>query len=225
MSRALRIDALDELAGFVVHQLRNHLQVIAGDAALGAQDTIEAKNRRFEKIAAEVGRSALLVEQLLGLAHPDHRGEHCADLRKVCQDVVQRYGGVLPRSIVFTAELPPVPVGAILDQVGLEYALLNLLLNARHAMPTGGALTLRVETVDDRAVIEMRDTGAGIPQEVVDRVFDPYFTTKPRGEGTGLGLAAVRRFVESANGTVSVESRSGEGSTFRLSFPVAPLVV
>jgi signal transduction histidine kinase len=110
----------------------------------------------------------------------------------------------------------------------LERAVLNLVVNARDAMPAGGPVGVTVDAVDDVAddgrpgqflVVAVSDRGTGIPAEVLDRIFDPFFTTKPRGQGTGLGLAVVGQVAEHAGGFVRVQTAVGQGTTFRLFLP------
>ena len=102
----------------------------------------------------------------------------------------------------------------------LQQVLVNLVLNAVHAMPEGGTLTLGVEDADLGVAIIVRDTGHGIPPEVLKRVFDPFFTTK-QAEGTGLGLSISQKIVARAGGEISVESRARNGSAFRIFLPAA----
>jgi CheY-like chemotaxis protein len=124
---------------------------------------------------------------------------------------------------------------AFADPAALEAAVLNVALNARDAMPDGGVLTIRTSTVaiteiptidddlkpGDYALLEIEDTGSGMPPDVVARVFEPFFTTKTSGHGTGLGLSMVYGFAKQSGGTVTIESQPGRGTTFRLFLPLA----
>jgi signal transduction histidine kinase len=105
----------------------------------------------------------------------------------------------------------------------VRQAVLNVIVNALQAMPEGGRLTVRTRAEDDEAVLEIEDTGAGIPDEVRARIFEPFFTTK--ASGTGLGLAVVRRIVEGHGGTVVVRSGAGGGTVFGLKFPLGRAAV
>jgi signal transduction histidine kinase len=102
--------------------------------------------------------------------------------------------------------------------------LLNLAINARDAMPDGGALILRVMRVSERVVVQVKDTGVGMSEDVRARIFDPFFTTKQPGQGTGLGLATVFSIVAAHGGTIEAESEEGRGSTFSIALPVAQSV-
>jgi signal transduction histidine kinase len=105
------------------------------------------------------------------------------------------------------------------DHFQMEQMFLNLVLNAIEAMPEGGMLTLKTRVRDDQVVAEVTDNGSGISEGVRERIFDPFFTTREVGEGTGLGLAVSDSIVAAHGGTLEVESRLGEGSTFRVRLP------
>jgi signal transduction histidine kinase len=109
---------------------------------------------------------------------------------------------------------------ALFDEAQLRQALLNLLRNAREAMPGGGPIAVRVAAEGMSVVIDVEDRGGGIPEEIRARVFDPFFSTK--GEGTGLGLAITRHIVEAHGGAVTCERREGGGTRFRIALPIAP---
>jgi signal transduction histidine kinase len=113
----------------------------------------------------------------------------------------------------------PLPT-ALFDEAQLRQALLNLLRNAREAMPGGGPIGVRVAAEGMSVVVEVADRGGGIPDSIRTRVFDPFFSTK--GEGTGLGLAITRHIVEAHGGTVTCEPRDGGGTRFRIALPIAP---
>ncbi|MEW6410487.1 MAG: ATP-binding protein, partial [Nitrospirota bacterium] len=107
----------------------------------------------------------------------------------------------------------------MIESTDFQQVMLNLFINAIHAMPSGGELIVKTSTVDAKVVIEVRDTGHGIQEENLGKIFDPFFTTKAPGEGTGLGLWMSYEIIREYNGEIDVKSRVGEGSTFTLSFP------
>jgi signal transduction histidine kinase len=107
------------------------------------------------------------------------------------------------------------------DPLQFELALLNLITNSVDAMPSGGKLTVHLERVNDRLRLEIQDTGAGIPSELLGHVFDPWITTKPQGKGSGLGLSIARQVVTSHGGTIRAENRPGKGAAFTIDLPVA----
>ena len=141
----------------------------------------------------------------------------CADRTDVLVLALPRGGVPVGREVAreLDASLPPVPMDARL----VRQAVLNVAVNAVQAMPRGGRLTVRTRCDGGAAVLEVEDTGAGIPAEVRDRIFEPFFTTK--ASGTGLGLAVVKRIVEGHGGAVAVASRPGAGTVFALRFPLA----
>jgi signal transduction histidine kinase len=128
---------------------------------------------------------------------------------------------VLPGGIVLTCELPDTLPLVQINPHGLVHALWNLVINAKQAIDGEGAIELRCGYDRRKVWIEVEDSGPGIPPDVQERIFDPYFTTKPIGQGTGLGLTAVARYVRGSNGAIEVESRGGRGTTFRMAFPRA----
>ena len=144
---------------------------------------------------------------------------------------------VFPKSITFTTDTPPVLSPVVGDATQLHQVLMNLCINARDAMPAGGLLELRtdnLELTEAQAAtqpgahagpyvrVRVRDDGTGISPEHLDRIFDPFFSTKPRGQGTGLGLSTVLGIVRSHGGFVNVQSTVGQGTEFTVCLPAAP---
>ena len=220
LRHAMRIDTVGEMSSMVVHQLRNQFQLIMGHAALGLRSDDEEAARSFQSIVDTLEQSNELLESLLGMARRDGSGVETVDLTSLCEQVCANYRKVLPAQISLAVELPADQITAMLDPQGLEHSLLNLVINARQAIRERGTIRISLRRQDSRAVLEVTDTGQGILAENLDRVFQPFFTTKDRGKGTGLGLAAVQRFAKSSNGDVHVHSEAGVGTTFSLVFPL-----
>lgn len=222
LAHAMRVTTLGEMAGMVVHQLRNQFQLMMGVAALGQREAPAAKDHRFRQVLDSLARCNEYVQHLLDLAHPDEGSIRKFDMVEFVDGFARGVRPVLPSAITLSAELPQEPLAVLVNPRGLEPALLNLVLNARRAMRGRGTLRVRVARVGAAEVaVEVVDSGEGIPAANLARIFEPFFTTRPPGEGTGLGLAAVRRFVHAQGGRVEVESEIGKGSTFRLVFPLA----
>jgi len=226
LRHVLRVETVGEVASMVVHQLRNQFQVIMGHAAAGIRDGDPRTERFFRAIAETLGGTHGLMESLLGLAGdngPDNGPRvRCVDLGDICHAVAQRFGPLLPATCSLELSRTPHRLPGLLDPCGLEHALLNLVINARQAMNNRGTISLELApTANGSALLEVRDTGPGISPQHLGQIFKPFFTTKPRGQGTGLGLAAVQRFVLASNGEVTVESGLGRGTCFRLCFPLA----
>ena len=220
LRHAMRIDTVGEMSSMVVHQLRNQFQLIMGHAALGLRSVDGQAVRSFQSIVDTLGQSNELLENLLGMARRDGSRVETVDLTTLCEQLCANYRKVLPQQIALEVELPPVPIEVVLDAQGLEHSLLNLVINARQAIPEQGTIRIRLDRQDSRAVLHVEDDGKGISAQDLSQVFQPFFTTKDRGKGTGLGLAAVQRFARSSNGDVQVQSEEGVGTTFSLVFPL-----
>lgn len=220
LRHAMRLETVGDLAGLVTHQLRNAFQVMLGHVALDRMDDSAEAAQRLAMVGETLSRSQPLLDQLMRLAHPEEGRQQVCDLGAIAADFHERLRRLMPRSIEVEFRPADGELPVLLDPAGLEHALWNLAINARQAMGTGGALRLAAGCSGGTAFVSVADTGQGIPAEIRGRVFDPYFTTKPPGEGTGLGLAAVDRFVRASNGSVRLASEPGRGSTFWLEFPL-----
>ncbi len=222
LRRADRLSALGELSAGMAHEIRNPLGSIRGTAEI-LRDGMAAGDPRSEFAAIliqEVDRLNRVVQDFLEFARPAESGRSAVDLNALLQELIvltrqpARSGGV---KVEFTAgEIPLVKA----DREQLRQAFLNLILNAFQAMPAGGVLNLATNRSDDRVRLRFRDSGVGIPADHLERIFNPFFTT--RSEGTGLGLAIVHRIIQGHGGRIEVASEPGRGTTFTLLFPPAP---
>jgi signal transduction histidine kinase len=219
LRHALRVETIGDLAGMVCHQLRNTFQVLLGHVTLCGMADDQGRIKRLELIEETLQQARPLLDQLMRMAHPDEGSTVACDVAAVVRQFHRQAQLVLPGAIQLTCEAPDNPPQVLLDPHGLMHALWNLVINARQAIVGEGAITLRCGSDRHNVWIEVSDTGCGMSAEVQQRIFDPYFTTKPPGQGTGLGLTAVARFVRGTNGMIQVESHPGQGSTFRLRFP------
>lgn len=221
LRHALRVETIGDLAGMVCHQLRNTFQVLLGHVTLGNLAGDEERVRRLALIGETLEHARPLLDQLMRMAHPNESAPIVCDLASIVRQFHHQARLVLPGSLQLTCETPEQTPPVLLDPHGLVHALWNLTINARQAIAGEGAITLRCGSDAHQVWLEVADTGCGMPKDVVARIFEPYFTTKPPGQGTGLGLTAVARFVRGSNGLVQVESEVGRGTTFRLRFPQA----
>ena len=221
LRHAMRVETVGDLAGMVTHQLRNAFQVMLGHASLGALGDDADRVRRLALLTDELSNARPLLDQLMSLAHPDDGAPSLRDLDAELRIFHERAARIMPSNITLTLDSCGRELSVQINPRGLEHALWNLVINARHAMPEGGSITLRTAITGEEASLAITDTGGGIAEEIRDLIFDPYFTTKPIGQGTGLGLAAVDRFVRSSNGRIKLNSGVGLGSEFVLTFPLA----
>lgn len=221
LRHALRVETVGDIAGMVCHQLRNTFQVLHGHVTLARMGGTDDREDRLHKIEQTLEHATPLLQQLMHMAHPDEGTTVSCGLSTVLREFHEQASLVLPSSIRITCEVPSHVPDVLLNPHGLVHALWNLVINAKQAIEGEGTIALRCGSDAHQVWIEVSDTGAGIPQDARERIFDPYFTTKPAGQGTGLGLAAVLRFVRSSSGIVQVDSQTGRGTTFRLRFPQA----
>jgi signal transduction histidine kinase len=223
LRHALRVETIGDLAGMVCHQLRNTFQVLMGHITMCSMADDAERVRRLALMEQALQQTRPLLDQLMRMAHPDEGTSVACDVAELVRQFHQQARLILPGSVQMTCEAPTEPTMVLLNPHGLVHTLWNLVINARQAIVGEGAITLRCGRDRHQAWIEVVDTGSGMSKEVQARIFDPYFTTKPPGQGTGLGLTAVDRFVRSSNGLVQVESEVGLGTTFRLRFPIVEL--
>jgi signal transduction histidine kinase len=224
--QASKLATMGELSASIAHELNNPLATVAlrTENLLMQMPEDSEKRKPLEIIAQEVDRMATLVNNLLQFSRRSHRQVSTLDVREEITNSVEFVHYHLRSNNVevvreFADGLPSIQA----DRQQLRQLFLNLLTNASDAMPQGGKLTVRAESNGlgdaEAVVIEFVDTGEGITAENLERIWDPFFTTKPEGKGTGLGLAICRRIVEEHGGTISIQSEVGRGTTVRIVFP------
>jgi signal transduction histidine kinase len=221
LERRNRLAALGEMAAGMAHEIRNPLGGIQLYASLLAKDVADKADslQLVTKISAGVKRLESLVSQVLGFSREITASVTEADLAEVVAEAVElSHNAMLAREIVCTVE-GPASMPVMIDPTLIGQALLNLLLNAADATPNGGsvALTFGAPSADSGARqfhLIVRDTGPGIPANILDKVFNPFFTTKDHG--TGLGLSIVHRIVEAHEGTISVTNPPDGGARFEI---------
>jgi signal transduction histidine kinase/CheY-like chemotaxis protein len=219
-----KMEVVGNLTSGIAHDLNNLLTVIVGATDVLRADiasTDDDARALVEDLDYAASRAALMTRQLLafGRAPTDERTLINAS------EILAGIGRMLPRVLGshVTIKLDIASDCWILgSRSGLEQVALNLAVNARDAMSNGGTLTFELQPSDSTLTLWARDTGTGIPTQLQDRVFEPFFSTK--AAGTGLGLSTVRRLVEHHQGTIAIEQTSPNGTVFRLSFPRAILL-
>lgn len=234
--QASKMEAVGQLAGGVAHDFNNLLTVIMsyGSMLLDRLPPDDCNREDVQEIAAAADRAAALTRQLLAFSRKQVMQPQVIDINAVVVDVESMLRRIIGEDIELQTSLDPsvAPINA--DPGQLQQVLMNLVVNARDAMPAGGRLQistsnsrLSVESaagalraVDgDYVVLTVSDTGTGMTTEVQRRLFDPFFTTKDQGRGTGLGLSTVYGIVKQSGGEIFVHSELGEGSSFNVYFP------
>jgi PAS domain S-box-containing protein len=233
LQEAERMEAIGRLAGGVAHDFNNLLTVISGYAQM-LQEGI-AKDQTPQKLQVYVGellaaakRATNLTDQLLAFGRRQSVKPQRIDLSAQVAVTERMLERVIGEHIELRVEKSTEPCFIRADPGQMESVIVNLATNARDAMPLGGRLTIRTQPAGplpegvppgEWVLLEVDDTGTGIEPEMRQRIFEPFFTSKPRGKGTGLGLSMVYGIVKQAGGEIAVESELGEGTTFQLFFP------
>jgi signal transduction histidine kinase len=216
--------AIGLLAAGVAHEVNTPLTGISSftQMLLEQSDPADPRTQLLEKIERQTFRAAKIVSSLLNLARPSDGEAAPVDLNAVIGDVLSLLEHQFRSSrIQVRKELSSDAVVVRGVEYKLQQVFLNLFLNARDAMLKGGWLSVSTQIDGAEAVVEVVDTGAGIPAEHVSRIYDPFFTTKPEGRGTGLGLSVTYGIVQEHGGTLSCDSDVGQGTRFRLTLPLA----
>ena len=231
--RSQKMEALGQLTGGLAHDFNNLLTAILGAADLAARnlDKPDKLRRMLDGVHNSALRGANLTKQLLAFARAQPLDIQSIDLKSFLDEVTMLLRPSLRSNIEVIIETSDQLWNVDADAGALELSLLNLAFNARDAMKDGG--TLRIGATNqllagepeglrgEHVALRVADTGTGMPPEVIERVFEPFFTTKGFGEGTGLGLSQVFGFAKQLGGTVTIESRPGEGSTFTIYLPAS----
>jgi PAS domain S-box-containing protein len=239
LSQAQKMDAIGRLAGGVAHDFNNLLTIITSYSEL-ALDSVPQQSpleTKIQEILLAARRAAELTRQLLAFSRKQPQALRVMDLNQVVANIAKTLPRLIGEDIEFTF-MPGSNVGrARIDPMQIEQILMNLAANARDAMPRGGHLrieTFHVQLDDDYihdkpavipkgnyALITVNDDGAGIPREDLPHIFEPFYTTKPSGKGTGLGLATVYGIVKQNKGFIWVYSEPGSGTVFKIYLPSA----
>jgi len=227
-----RLALVGRLTAGIAHDMNNVLGAIVAFADLARTDLGEDHEQRpdLDEVVHAAQRGALLTRKLLDFSrHGEVAGASNADLVKVLGELrpmAERLAGANV-ALEFHLALEPMTIG--LDATSLEQIVLNLIVNARDAMPRGGKVTVTAQrpaeaagpfTAGRYARLAVSDTGSGIPPEMLAKIFEPFFTTKPHGVGAGLGLSTCRMLVDRAGGTIRVSSEPGVGTTFVIELPL-----
>ncbi len=225
--QAQKMEAMGLLAGGIAHDFNNLLTAIRGYAEIGL---LRVKEKNIEECLFEVKQAALmgahLTRQLL-LFSSRHKGDGgVLSINNTVRGMVRMLERIIGEDIRLTMELAPKDLKVKMSAGNLEQVIMNLVVNARDAMPTGGEIVIRTEEVElgdanDRYVcLSIMDTGLGMDSATLKRIFEPFFTTKAKGKGTGLGLSVVHSIVADAGGDIEVYSEPGQGTVFKIYLPM-----
>lgn len=234
--RAQRLESIGTLAGGMAHDLNNILTPILMSAQLLAMQFADQKTQqRLKLIETNAKRGAALIKQVLTFARGMEGKRYRVQIKDVLREIEQVIERTFPKSIQIDTQIANEPLWTVLaDNTQMHQVLMNLCINARDAMPNGGTLSIVAENrlIDESeakrnieakvgayVVVTVADTGVGIGSEIIDRIFDPFFTTKEVGSGTGLGLSTALGIVKNHGGWISVSSKVGTGSEFKVFLP------
>ena len=233
-----KLEAIGRLAGGVAHDFNTLLGVILGNAGMLARRLSADDEARslLDAIMEASGQAAGLTRQLLAFSRAGPPGGDVHDVNRLVEELTRLLGRVIGEDIEIVTQLADDVGGVQLDRVYLEQVVMNLVVNARDAMPEGGRLVIETKRVDVDAslaselggvrqgpyvVIAVTDGGVGMSEEIAARIFEPYFTTKEPSSGTGLGLSTVYGIVKSAGGGILIRTGEGLGSTLAIHLPAA----
>jgi PAS domain S-box-containing protein len=220
-----RMESLGSFAGGVAHDMNNVLRTIrdlAGATQLSPPDA-ETLGKRMEKVLQACTRGRTLVRSLLDFSCQDLPDTTVMDLNEVIEEQVRLLGRSIQPNVRVQREFDSSLRTVRGDAFALRGAIMHLLMNGLDAMPNGGLLTLRTRMHGETSVqIDLEDTGCGMTKEVLEKAMEPFFTTKPRGKGAGLGLPAVYGAVKAHKGCMEIHSELGRGTQVQITLPVSP---
>jgi signal transduction histidine kinase len=237
LRQAVKMEALGRLASGVAHDFNNLLGVISGNSQLllGKMDEQDARRDLVHEITNAVGRAELVTRQLLTFGRGQDTNLRMVDLNAIIADFESMLRRLVGQNIEVSTALDPLLGKVHADPTHIEQVLMNLAVNARDAMPQGGNIIMETKNVglDEEycqanrgvtpgqyAMLAVSDTGDGMDKDVMDRIFEPFYTTKVSGEGTGLGLAVVFGIVQNHEGHITCRSQRGTGTRFEIYLPV-----
>jgi PAS domain S-box-containing protein len=222
LRQSQKMEAIGRLAGGVAHDFNNLVTVINGHAALVLAELADDDRHResLVDIRRAGERAAGLTRQLLAFSRKQRLQPRVISVNSVLRDLALMLERLIGEHIALLLDLEPTLAPTKVDPGQLEQAIVNLVVNARDAMPTGGLLRIRTRNDRDGLLVEVSDTGHGMDAATAASIFEPFFTTK-EDAGTGLGLPMVHGFVTQSGGRVEVDTEPGHGTTFRIRLPIS----
>lgn len=220
--KANKLSALGELAESIAHEIKNPLISIQGFAKRIQKIDDKEKIDRYSKfIEKEAGRLSDVLTRLLNFSRMGEPRIETLNINDIVDDTILFMEYHLTRfknvrlEVIKADSLPFVRA----DKIHIQQCLVNLIMNAAQAMPDGGLIKIKTGVEKDYVFISVTDNGIGIKKELLDRIFEPFYTTKEKEDGTGLGLSLCKRLIEANKGKIEVESIEGKGSTFKILLP------
>jgi len=239
MQQNQRLEAIGTLAGGIAHDFNNILSPIMGytELCLGAVAPGSKVADYLDRVMLASGRATNLVRQILSFSRQSTHERAPMQLGPIIKEALKLLRASLPATIEIRQKIATLDEATVADPTEIHQIVMNLCTNAHHAMADGGLLTVGLQAVELAPEVaetvpslsagrylklSVGDTGSGIPKEIRDKIFEPYFTTKEEGRGTGLGLAVTHGIVTACDGAITVYSEPGEGTLFNLYFPAVP---
>lgn len=235
LRQSQKMEAIGQLAGGIAHDFNNVLAAVMMqlEELRLVKDLPRIGRELLADVDSAVQRAARLTRELLVFSRQQAMQPRVIDLSAIVRSHIRLLRRIIPSSHSLVVSAAPVPLAVNADGGMIEQVLMNLVLNARDAQPDGGSIVVSTASractgsepaglaAGDYAVLSVRDTGSGIPPEIISRVFEPFFTTKPTGQGTGLGLAMVYGIVQQHGGSVTINSTVGVGTTVEVWLPLS----
>ncbi|WP_419659005.1 two component system sensor histidine kinase, hybrid [Desulfosarcina variabilis str. Montpellier] len=243
LRQSQKMEAIGTLAGGIAHDFNNILSIILGNTELALADETNKQTMRqnLNQILTASLRAREMIQQLLSFSRNEESTHKPLNLNRVLEDSLKLVRSSLPTNIAIDRDICDSQCTIIADATQIHQIMLNLCTNAAHAMgPDGGVLTVRLESVvlestastdhihlaaGNYARLVVADTGQGIEKHIIDRIFDPYFTTKATGKGTGMGLSVVHGIVKASGGDIQAFSQPGKFTEFQIYLPLVEMGV
>jgi PAS domain S-box-containing protein len=231
LQQAQRLESLGAMASSVAHEFNNLMLIVFGSLGQLEQDLAidQAQRIKLDRAHWAIGQAGRLTQQMLSFARRQFQDGQLRDVNEVIGNFDAILRQMAGKNVALTLQLADDPMMAMLDASQFEMALLNLVRNAADAMPDGGPLMIQTRAgapsegaVEGTVEVTVQDAGTGMLPDVMQRATEPFFTTKPLGAGTGLGLSMVKGFVEQSGGRMLIASQPNEGTSITLRFPALP---
>jgi signal transduction histidine kinase len=219
---AQKMELVGILAGGAVHDLKNLLAIIIGYSKIAVQNVNheEANSKPLEKIKNTAMTAVSVVKQILAFTRQKYDKTMATDLINLVNDILEILKISTPAEVKITWQPPEEKIRLYINPTKFQQVVMNLCLNAVQAIPGQGEVCISLSTEQSgHIILEVTDNGDGMEEETASRIFDPLYTTKEPGKGTGLGLFVVKQIVAEQKGKIAVKSKPGAGTTFRISFP------